>query len=410
MGKAIKLQNKKTGENLYPMTASDMVFDPITKKTVKADLAEKIGDAPSDGKQYARKDGAWNEVESGSVNFLQVRIESNQDGDDTIEAVKATVAYDSTTVEISNGEFVSLPENVNVTISFPEVEGYKKPNDITFAYLSGLTFKSGIYQTELVKVELRADNDADVSGQVVTINGVEHTYGSTAVEQKIPFGTEYTVSVNDKSGYTTPTVQTFIASQSVRNLEVVYNKKPLGIFIQGISGQLYNVDNWSDQEEPNSIAIRTDSVEFGIAFSSLTKQIYNIDYFALENYMTGVGATESNAILDLDGYSNTEKLFTAIPDEGYAAYFAKNFVFPNGKAVGYIGSAGEWEAVIDNYDAIINAINAIGFTSPFGSTNWTSTFSGKYDNQRKMWIVKNKVLYAYSNLNVEATVVVFCKI
>ena len=51
MGKAIKLQNKKTGENLYPMSASDLVFDPVTKKSVKTDLAEKIGDAPSDGKQ-----------------------------------------------------------------------------------------------------------------------------------------------------------------------------------------------------------------------------------------------------------------------------------------------------------------------------------------------------------------------
>lgn len=41
MGKAIKLYNKQTGESLYPITASDLVLDPVTKTSVKADLANK---------------------------------------------------------------------------------------------------------------------------------------------------------------------------------------------------------------------------------------------------------------------------------------------------------------------------------------------------------------------------------
>lgn len=53
----------KDGEDeLLPKTSADMVFTSEGNK-VEDELGEKLTDAPNDGKQYARKNGAWAEVE-----------------------------------------------------------------------------------------------------------------------------------------------------------------------------------------------------------------------------------------------------------------------------------------------------------------------------------------------------------
>ena len=128
---------------------------------------------------------------------LKVNILSNQSTDSswdpTITNVKATVSYNGTSVEVSNGEQINLPSGVNVTISFPEVEGYLKPNDITFTHNGGLVEKSGTYQCELLTVNVSADQGS-VSGFEVTISkqevvGVATKY--TKLEYIESTGTQY---------------------------------------------------------------------------------------------------------------------------------------------------------------------------------------------------------------------------
>lgn len=224
MGKAIKLNNKKTGEMLYPLTASDLVFDPTTKKSVKADLAEKIGDAPSDGKQYVRKDGEWIEQEAATMDFFQLFIHSNQDEDGIIDSVKATVKIDGESIMLGNGESVVLEKGSQVVISFPEVEDYKKPDEIDFTFQGGLVSKTGTYRTEVVAVNVTADTGDSMDGVTVTINGTTHTYNGSYVSQKVAFGVAYIVSVSDKDGYIKPSSKTFTASQTVRNLTLEFEK------------------------------------------------------------------------------------------------------------------------------------------------------------------------------------------
>ncbi len=377
MGKAIILK-KKDGEKVYPISASDLIFDPVTKKTVKKELAEKIGDAPSDGKQYARINGGWAEVEEGSFNFLQVNIESNQDGDTTIEAVKATVTYGSESVEVSNGEFISLPENTNVTISFPEVTGYKKPDDIIFVYTNGLVSKFGIYLTELVVVELSADDDSSVSGQIVTINGEAFTYGSSAVQKKIPFGTEYSVSVNDKSGYNTPASQIFTAAKSVRDLKVVYKAKTLGVFIQDIYNRLYQLNEWEGQQTPNGVAVITEQCEFVIALTDVSQSQIMWSYNT--GIIEGCSIDNTNPQLHYSGKEDTDAIINfAGYNSEYAALKCRQFRFPNGKN-GYLGSCGEWYAVKANKVTIEECFIKLGYprlgepgTGAAFKSYWTST-------------------------------------
>lgn len=128
---------------------------------------------------------------------LKVNILSNQSTDSswdpTITNIKAAVSYDGASVEVSNGEQINLPSGVDVTISFPEVEGYKKPEDITFTHNGGLVEKSGTYQCELLTVNVSADQGS-VSGFEVTISkqevvGVATKY--TRLEYIESNGTQY---------------------------------------------------------------------------------------------------------------------------------------------------------------------------------------------------------------------------
>ena len=124
---------------------------------------------------------------------LTVNILSNQGTDAAIASVKATVSYGSTSVEVSSGQAVNIPSGSEVTISFPEVESYKKPEDITFTHNGGVVTKSGTYQCELLTVNVSADSGS-VSGFEVTISkqetvGVSTKY--TRLEYIESTGTQY---------------------------------------------------------------------------------------------------------------------------------------------------------------------------------------------------------------------------
>ena len=452
MGKSVILKNNDN-EPIYPMTASDLVYDKNTRRSVADDLAAKVEEAPQDGKQYARINGAWSEVEAGAVSEValisllpnvdgitgatvkvtadgeellnttwegaqlsvyvragleytvsvgdvdgfvtpetqtytalkgvtrtvtmtytesrvQVNILSNQENDTGFAAVKATVAYGSTSVEAGNGEWVGLPLNVDVTITFPEVEGYKTPDAITYSHTSGGDAKSGTYQTEIVTVTLSADDDSDVSGQTVTINGVTQTYGSTAVSQKIPFGTTYEVSVSAKDGYTSPESQSFTASQSGRNLNWGYYAIKLGVYIQGLSGKLYDSDEWTEQETPNGIVVSTDTLKLILALEIIEDKQMS-DVFELPSYGEDEGEAAGR------GELNTKDILSSISNP-YAAQAAYDYIFPNGQR-GYLGSMGDFAIVHDNISQVEELFELVTGNKLFTNTDvfyWGSSYLG----------------------------------
>lgn len=162
-----------------------------------------ISDAPQDGKYYARKDGAWEDVNSP---ILSILCDTNQSSHEDVSQVKVSVTYDDVSVQVQNGGTLDLIGGKTYTISFQEVENYKKPNDITFTVDRGGLFpKLGTYMTELITVTVSSEDSLSVKGQVVTINGESFTLTSSGIaSKKIPFGASYSVSVNSKSGYMKP--------------------------------------------------------------------------------------------------------------------------------------------------------------------------------------------------------------
>lgn len=324
--------------------------------------------------------------------LLRVTIDSNQTDKTDIVGLAATVSWSGQGgVHVANGESIAIPVNTEVTITFPDLDGYKKPDNITLTNTGGLVEKTGTYLTELVTVTVNADDSTSVSGQKVTINGMVYTYAGSAIKAKVPFGSSYSVSVDAKSGYTVPAQQSFTANQASRAVTMTYVKIKLGVYILHTNGGLYTADEWNTAWNANAVgvAVLTNEKKFVIAptDSGGTKQIYN-DYFTypdLPQISSG-----SSAKADLNGETNTPKM-TAVygTSNTYAAGYCASYTFKNGKK-GYLPSLGEWWIAYNNKAAIDAAMSKCGGTAiNTGYYHWSSTRSNNdSDDWCRFWVLR----------------------
>ena len=269
---------------------------------------------------------------------------------------------------------LDIPQYVTYFISFNEVPGYKTPNLLYFTAVPDNVRQINVeYQTEVVTVTVSTYNGVSVSGQTVTINGVTTTLtDSGVVSQKVSYGTTYSVSVNKKSSYKSPTAQTFTAEQISRSVSMVYEEIKFGVFIQDTTGKLWTSDAWDGSATPNGVAVVTDVCEFVIALSNgLKTYIDSTGYSSTLNLLRY--SSSSSAIKNYSGLSNTTAMISAYGnDTREAAGYCANFFFPNGKN-GYLGSAGEWRVAYDNKVAIDTCMSKAGGTAIPEDYHWTST-------------------------------------
>ena len=323
---------------------------------------------------------------------VKVSILSNQSSDSTISAVKATVVYGSTSLKASNGSVVYIPHDQTVTVTFPSVTGYKTPSSVTINNKSGgQATASGTYKTEIVTVTVSADNSTSMSGRTVTINGTAHTYAGSAISQKIPFGTSYSVVCSAYNGYNTPATQTFTASQTSRAVSMIYEMIKLGVFIQDKSGKLRTIDSWgtSNNSNANAIAVLTSNVKVLVALtdSGGTKQMHSSYSGALENYMTAITDT-TQAQADYKGAKNTANIMKLQSSTSYAAGWCNAFTFPDGKTKGHLPSLGEFWVVYQNKSLVDAALSKCGGTAINTSHyHWCSTFCGVVGDGRRCWVL-----------------------
>lgn len=223
---------------------SDTSKNPVQNKVIKAYVDEKVANSGGGSSvdvdtelSNTSTNPVQNKVITETISAIDARVDdieyflehsnltltikSNQSSDATISAVKASIKYENKTVESGSG-IIELPSFTTITITFPNVEGYKTPEPITFDTIGHPISYTAIYETELVNINLSAWDASSVSGQVITINGKDYTWSDTTISHKVAFGTEYWVYANDKNGYTTKGKK-FIASQVSRDVEIVYN-------------------------------------------------------------------------------------------------------------------------------------------------------------------------------------------
>lgn len=235
---------------------------------------------------------------------------------------------------------------------------------------------------EKVLVNVTSDNGVLPNGFIITITDnkgtVLATTGESSYSISIPYDTEYIVSASSVDGYITPETQTFTASQVTRNVDVIYSADLKGVFIQDIYGRLYTKDEWDGTQTANGIAVVTDNCSFVVAKEdAMSSNLYwggsDTDIPTLTNYNKS-----TDAATDFDGLGNTSKIITAIGNtndgwrSGSAAGDCRNYIFSNG-VDGYLGSAGEWQAIHDNKEVINSLLALIGGQLIASGHYWTST-------------------------------------
>ena len=133
--------------------------------------------------------------------LVTVTWESNLGTDPVIAAVKATVAGR----QVSSGETIKVATGTQVSVVFPDVEGYRKPTIADFAAEGTSVVKPVVqYSTDVytVSIDSNQTDKTDISGLKVTVNdGTEDKQLADGDIVKIPTGTTPVPTAPDVTGY-----------------------------------------------------------------------------------------------------------------------------------------------------------------------------------------------------------------
>ena len=325
---------------------------------------------------------------AGSLNeTVMISLVSNQDEaaapDADLLGKSVHVIYGDQDMELVwRGETIKIPVPINMTyqVVFPSDDRYKCPAQQEYIALAGKTREvKGLYYTEAVTVNVTCDDGTSAEGQQVTINGTVYDMDATGrVTAKIPFDVEYTVSVNTKSGYTSPSSVTETANSKTKTISMEYILIVYGVFIEATDGTLHQSTEWTGAKTANSIVVRQPTTAFRIALtqSSSTMKIHSSYDGTLENYMTAI-SDSSQAKLDMKSAENTANIMKLQSGTGYAAGYCNSFTFPDGKTKGLLPALGWLQTAYDNKAAVDACLAACGATAMDTSNyHWASTFWG----------------------------------
>ena len=272
-------------------------------------------------------------------------------------------------------QFSDKIEELISIIGGESIEGYIWTS--TESDINGVVYAFYAWDNQIIAYSRASKVDIRAFAELVS----SYTITDGKVEFDIPAGVEYTISVEDVDGYTTPEPQSFVAGVGTRTVDMVYEELKLGVFIQGVSGKLYETDSWTSQETPNGVAVLTENCKFvmalGTAYSSTVK-------WASNNYISPNGVTYADSLeeakLLYDGKANTNATSSESSSQYPAFYRCRMYSFPNGQK-GYLGAAGEWQAVLDNFVDVMSAYNRLDLTFTT-SAHWTSTMG---DTTSRAW-------------------------
>lgn len=314
-----------------------------------------------------------------NTTVMSITLTSNQGTDATLNAGTNVVVKCGTINKtlIWKGSTLTqkIPTGQAYTITPAALTGYKAPVAKTGTAAGTNMSESMQYLTELVTVTVNTDNAISCSGQKVTIAGAEYTYGNPIVV-KIPHGTNYSVSVNSKAGFTSPDAQSFTANQASRSVTMTYLEIKRGVFILDTDGNLVKRSDWNTGNNSRAVgvAVLSDNCKFVI---SPTENSSNTAWiFAYDSTISGIVTTTNAATAKQDyaGNSNTDKIMAqAGSGKAPAANYCRGITFKHGKK-GYLGSLGEWQEAYNNKAEIDACMSLIGGTGIYTSAyHWTST-------------------------------------
>ena len=243
------LDGKQGSEYALKSDISDEVYvsegtQPDGEQEVWIDLSDNtfdelvVTEAPKDGKQYARQNGTWVEVEAAPKDeTVKITVASNQPSDSNINGVTITVAYGNTSKQLTwEGTELSItvPVNSNYTITCSDITDYSTPEVQSFTATAGNTRNVTLtYNTTIVTLTVTSNNPTlFVDNASILISGAvtKSLSGNLTYTFNVPTGKQFTVTgleviVNTDTTYRKydiPEEKTHTATGITQNVSYVY--------------------------------------------------------------------------------------------------------------------------------------------------------------------------------------------
>lgn len=243
------LDGKQGNEYALKTDISDEVYisegtQPDGEQEIWVDLSDNtfdelvVTEAPKDGKQYARQNGTWVEVEAAPKDeTVKITVASNQPSDSNINGVTITVAYENTSKQLTwEGTELSItvPVNSNYTITCSDITDYSTPEVQSFTATAGNTRNVTLtYNTTIVTLTVTSNNPTlFVDNASISISGAvtKSLSGNLTYTFNVPTGKQFTVSgweviVNTDTTYRKydiPEEETHTATGITQNVSYVY--------------------------------------------------------------------------------------------------------------------------------------------------------------------------------------------
>lgn len=278
---------------------------PVSSGGVYEELAAKLSDAPSDGKIYGRKDGAWTEVTSGGGG-----------GGLTI----VPVASGTTAITAEAGMYYRLPDNEYISelaITLPTIASTETMvQDIKFSFTTSNT-PNVVFGTTDANAQIKYYDGFAITGN--NAFEVKCSYNGTAwIISEIKksggagpagYGEEVTVSLTEKNGdVITPLTGSMEVTVIIDGQSTVYTSDPNGLVVFRVPyGLTYTVtagrrDGWYISQNAYTLTYTAGQTTRSIVFQYRS---YNAglfittaegDDYTLEEWQAAVAAgTKTNA-------------------------------------------------------------------------------------------------------------------
>ena len=176
------LDGKQGNEYALKTDISDEVYisegtQPDGEQEIWVDLSDNtfdelvVTEAPKDGKQYARQNGTWVEVEAAPKDeTVRITVASNQLSDSNIKGVTITIAYGETSKVLTwegTELTATIPVNTTYTITCSDVTDYAKPQSQTFIAEAGnIRIITLTYNTTIVTINVTSNHPELLSNKV----------------------------------------------------------------------------------------------------------------------------------------------------------------------------------------------------------------------------------------------------
>lgn len=278
----------------------------------------------------------------------------------------------------------SLPEGVYfedmTTTKTIRLEKTGRIEDLTEQLIPA--FVTLIIESNMPDAEFSVTYVDSVTGEecVTTFVGV----GTKLVHAKI--STSMTITPITEYEGLIPLSTTVQSVSATNNVECMY-EETVNVYIQHVNGSLITVDNWKaggyTNEEANGVAITSISTNFVLSPTRLWKsKTFSNSTITVPN-LTGRGKYDTAEIISKNG------------GKVHACEYCQTAIFPNGLSGGYMGGRSEYNCITKAYDAVNEALLAIGgnigsydkawSTDVQGNYSWLFDFStGKFSNQTSM--------------------------